>query len=380
MELVLSLTMAKNKNDGITRYISEIYKRLMLRVPMTGISYIAINDSKSIVRELYSELFPSLKVEIKKMPLPMRVIASVANGKIHLPSFLNKCKPNQIYVYFYNFIPRKKSKCKNILVIHDLTPLHQDLNSKERKKLIDRYKNSCENASLIFTDSFYSKNDICKELGIDESKVVVNYCGVSKSKFDVKYTDNELSEIRNKYNVNKNYVLFVGQARDNKNLENLVLGYAKIPTGIRKNYNLVLANSNQKIHTLIVDNNLENDVIELAGVADHDLPALYKMARAVALVSISEGFGLPLIESMICGVPTVTSNVSCMPEVSSGASILVNPYDVGSIADGLTEIITNDETRNNCINRGYEVVKNYNWDKTADIFFESIKELLNGRK
>ena len=214
-------------------------------------------------------------------------------------------------------------------------------------------------------------------LKIDSNKVIVNYCGIDRKKFDYLYNIEQCEKIRKKYNLPCKYILFVGQARKNKNLINLVKGYANLKSYLKEEYHLVLANSNLEIEQLVETLNLSDKIHMLNGIDDSDLCCVYKMSSLVALISLSEGFGLPLIESMYCGIPTITSNISCMPEITSGASFLIDPYDIDSISLGITECLTNYELRENLIKSGNERVKEFDWQKTARNFIDVIERLNN---
>jgi alpha-1,3-rhamnosyl/mannosyltransferase len=100
----------------------------------------------------------------------------------------------------------------------------------------------------------------------------------------------------------------------------------------------------------------------LGFVPDSDLPALYSAAAALAYPSLYEGFGLPLLEAMACGTPTLASNVSCLPEVAGGASVLVDPYRIDSIAAGLQQVLAEREA---WVSRGFARAGLFRWDDVA---------------
>ncbi|MFW5709556.1 MAG: glycosyltransferase family 4 protein, partial [Chloroflexota bacterium] len=101
-------------------------------------------------------------------------------------------------------------------------------------------------------------------------------------------------------------------------------------------------------------------------VDDDDLPALYSDAACVAFPSLYEGFGFPILEGMACGTPVITSNVSSMPEAAGDAALLVDPYDVGAIADALVRLLTDEHLRQQLIERGYQRARHLTWERSAN--------------
>ena len=159
MKIGFSLTMSKNRHDGITKYASEVYKELSKEIDICGFSLVSMKDSVKEVEKMYNVIYPGMKVYVKKLYLPMRIIAKLHDG--YLPSlniFKKIKKKNDFNIYFYNFIPKSLDKSNKILVIHDLTPLHNEvLSNRKKRKILKMYEYSCKSAKVIMTDSEYSK-------------------------------------------------------------------------------------------------------------------------------------------------------------------------------------------------------------------------------
>ncbi|PJF20480.1 MAG: glycosyltransferase family 1 protein, partial [Phototrophicales bacterium] len=119
------------------------------------------------------------------------------------------------------------------------------------------------------------------------------------------------------------------------------------------------------IYTTIRESGLEHHIHMVGFVDDEDLPALYSTAELVAFPSLYEGFGFPVLEGMACGTPVLTSNVSSLPEVAGDAAIMVAPYDVEAIADGLIKILGDNKLRDELIAKGFEQAKRFTWEKAA---------------
>jgi glycosyltransferase involved in cell wall biosynthesis len=117
--------------------------------------------------------------------------------------------------------------------------------------------------------------------------------------------------------------------------------------------------------------------VHLIGFADDaDLPALYSEARVTAFSSLYEGFGLPILESMACGTPVVTSNVSSMPEAAGEAALLIDPLNVEALAAALGRLLTDDSLRADLIERGYAQAAGFTWERSARALLTVYRSLL----
>jgi glycosyltransferase involved in cell wall biosynthesis len=109
-------------------------------------------------------------------------------------------------------------------------------------------------------------------------------------------------------------------------------------------------------------------------VPDELLPALYSGAIAAPYLSVYEGFGLPPLEAMACGTPSLTGNLASLPEVVGDAGLMVDPYDVDAIADGLLKLIEDSVLRSTLSYKGLERAKEFSWEKTAELTWKILKE------
>jgi len=129
----------------------------------------------------------------------------------------------------------------------------------------------------------------------------------------------------------------------------------------------------EKIAELIKKYSLNDHVIHLGYINDEDLPVIYSGAKVFAFLSLYEGFGLPLLEAMACGVPVVAASTSSLPEVVGDAGILVNPYDVKAISESIWKILSNKRLRNELIRKGIERAKLFTWSRAASMTYDILK-------
>jgi glycosyltransferase involved in cell wall biosynthesis len=165
------------------------------------------------------------------------------------------------------------------------------------------------------------------------------------------------------------YILFVGTIEPRKNLENLLNAFYLLPEGIKEGVSLVIAGGagwgGVDLAGLVDRLGLTGRVILLGRVEDDALADLYEGAHFLAMPSLYEGFGLPLVEAMAHGVPVLTSNISSMPEVAGEAGLLVDPWDVSSISQGMLTLFTDHELRGRLAAAATQVASRFSWDTCA---------------
>ncbi|MBF8249949.1 MAG: hypothetical protein HW400_550, partial [Candidatus Levybacteria bacterium] len=231
-------------------------------------------------------------------------------------------------------------------------------------------KYSVKKAKGILTISKASKGDIIREYGVSEKRVVVTYPGI-KEGLMIKDERLSMDEMRKKYGIGKDYILFVGTIQPRKNIERLIEAFSKLN---KSGLDLVIVGKKgwkfEEILAAPKKLNVQNKVKFLDSVTDEDLPAFYKNALCFALPSLYEGFGLPVLEAMKYGCPVITSNISSLPEAGGDAALYVDPFNVHDITKKLELIINDKELRSKLIKKGYEQIKKFSWKKTA-------KETLN---
>ncbi len=130
------------------------------------------------------------------------------------------------------------------------------------------------------------------------------------------------------------------------------------------------------IYAAIREANMQAYVHFIGFADEQDLPSLYTHAICTAFVSLYEGFGLPILESMGCGTPVVTSRVSSLPEVAGDAALMVDPYDTPAIADAISRILIDDTLRQTLITRGQERVKQFTWEHSARQLVDLYRQVL----
>ena len=295
--------------------------------------------------------------------------------------FFDKEKPDVFFSpthYLPLYVP-----CPSVMSILDVSYLHFPKLFKKRDlyqlKLWGRY--SIGKAKKIITISKSSKNDIIKAYNVSEDKVVVVYPGVkSETNSKIKMQNSKL--LKEKFGIDRDYILFVGTLQPRKNIEKLIEAFSRLKTkdlGLKTDLGLVIVGKKGWMYEDILNApkkfGITKRVKFLDSVTDEDLPSFYKNAICFALPSLYEGFGLPILEAMKYGCPVLTSNVSSLPEAGGEAALYCDPEDVDDIARNLESIIQNSELRKKLIEKGYQQIKKFSWEKTAKETLKIIEEL-----
>jgi len=260
-----------------------------------------------------------------------------------------------------------------VLSIHDLAWKKYPETMKYMGLKLDKFfmMRSAKLADIVTTVSHSSFDDIVRSGVSDSNKIIVVSNGVSKPNPIEKKND-------------RSFFLFVGTLEPRKNLIRLLHAYGSLPQSIKGKIKLVIVGGKGWGNVNLLDTVTQLDLTEhvkiLGRVDDMALATLYANAQFLAMPSLYEGFGLPLVEAMSYGTPVLTANNSSMPEVAGSAGLLVDALDVESIADGLQEIITNNELRERLAKNAKLNASRYSWDESAKKLITVFEKAIDLRK
>ncbi len=261
----------------------------------------------------------------------------------------------------------RRPKMKTIATIHDLGAEFFGQYHQFPHKLYLSWttKYMAKNATHLIAVSESTKKDLVKLFNVSPKKISVVHEAVNSDLFHKRELA-EINLVKKEFGLTKPYLLFVGTIQPRKNLINLIEAFSKLKI---KNLDLVLVGKAgwlfEEIYQAPKNFGVEERVKFLGYVSEDKLPALYSGAEIFVYPSFYEGFGLPILEAMACGVPVLASNTASIPEVSGGNALLVNPNKVSEIASGLETLVKNKSKRELLAAKGLEWVKNFTWEKTA---------------
>ena len=235
-------------------------------------------------------------------------------------------------------------------------------------------------ASKVITISDFSKNDIINIYGDKyKDKINVIHNGYNKYLYNEHVDRNKIEQVLNRYNIYGEYIFYIGRLEKKKNIASLIKAFAKMRDENKSiKHKLVLVGDAgygySDINYLISDRDIEEEVIMPGWVDELDVPYLFTGASAFVFPSCYEGFGIPILQAMACGVPVIASDNTSIPEVAGGAALLFKTYDNAELADCIKKVITDKKLADSMREKGFLHVKKHSWEKCARETIEKIVE------
>lgn len=307
-----------------------------------------------------------------------------------LPFTLYKEKLQQkspdIFLSLTHFAPRF-CPVPSIITIFDIAyirfPEMFKKNDLYKLKMWTNY--SIKRATKIITISEYSKKEIIDYYQIPKDKIIVVYPGYDQSRFHtgiLKETP-KIKSVLEKYKINNPFILYIGTVQPRKNLIRLLEAFRNTKR-VDPLLKLVIAGMiNEGRGGWMTDNffqtirnlKLEKEIIITGYVPDEEIPYLLANSKVFVMPSLYEGFGIPVIEAMATGIPTLISNKSSLPEIASNASLFFNPEDENDMTSGLTKILGDENLRNNLILKGLENCRKFTWKNSTENVLNILKNI-----
>ena len=278
-----------------------------------------------------------------------------------------------VYIFFTPFMPLLPLSGRKIVVAHDFAYKYIPADNLQQKftqyVLHFIHKKSLRNADSIIAISEYTKQEIMRHFSIKSSTIKVIYNGFTPV-CQIPVSQEALEG---------GHFLFTGVIKPRKNVHSLIMAYAKAHEEyVGNNFPpLILVGKNQgsygnSLKKLVLEKELQNKIIFKGYVNEEELRSLYRETLAFVFPSLIEGFGLPILEAMNCGIPVITSDQGAMKEIAGEAALLVDPNNIASIADGLKIIFEHPERRHELIEKGFRREKMFSWENTAEKYHEVI--------
>lgn len=293
--------------------------------------------------------------------------------QFHLP-LLAKGDSLDLLHYVDHSLSLIERPCPTVITVHDLAfyrmPKMYDFTRRYYKQLIARP--SIKKATRIIAISEHTKNEIVELIRVNPDKIDVIPYGLNPVFRQIENKD-ILESFCKKHRLPKNFILFVGTFQPRKNLDALLTAFSRIPASLRPP--MVFCGQKgwlyKPIFSRIGQLNLQKEIIVLGPLPNETLPLLYNSASLFVYPSLYEGFGLPLLEAMACGVPVLASNGTSIPEVVGDAAETVNPKDIDAISNSLERLFSDDEKRNRLIKSGLKRASIFSWEKTARLTYQT---------
>lgn len=242
---------------------------------------------------------------------------------------------------------------RKVLLVYDLGFEHYPklYENSKRLKRISRY--SVSRADKVVTMSQNTKDDLVRLYGCDEKKISVSYGGVSG--LFVPRDEDQIAKARKRYNLYGNFFIYVGQNRQIKNVQFLIKVFEEAKKVQNDVFLVIVGRGYQGMNSSVVR--------VLGRVPDKELSALYSASYGFITASLYEGFGLPVIEAMVCGCPVVASGVGALPEIVADAGLVLSQNNLAEYVEAVVLLARDRQVRHDLIIKGLERSKKFSWNR-----------------
>lgn len=360
--------LLKNKLEGIGWVAYETLSRIVKAHP--GDEFYFLFDRKPDPRFIFAENVKPVVL----FPQARHPLLYIIYFEISVRRALRKIKPD-VFVSTDAYLSLG-SKIPQIAVFHDINFEHFPHDFPRfalwhYKKFFPKF---ARKADKIITVSEFTKQDIIDNYKVDPDKIEVVYNGANDGFKPL--SDDEKSDVMKQYADGCQYFMFVGSLHPRKNLHRLFSAFDLFKERTGSDVKLLIVGEKrwwtepiQKAYDAMKH---QDDVVFVGRLMMSELNRVTAAALASVYVSYFEGFGIPIVEAYKCDVPVITSNVTSMPEIAGDAALLVDPFDIESIA-GALELVMDENVRNSLIDKGRVRRNDFFWDKTAEGWWHVIK-------
>lgn len=377
MKIGIDARMYGLEHAGVGRYVMKLIEMVL--------KYDKSNEYVLFLRPSHASEFENRKrVRVVQTKIPIYSFTE----QLILPIIFAKEKLDILHIPVFNaplFYPGKY-----LLTIHDLIK-HDSKGLETTTRPLWMYiflragylflsALITKRASHIIVPTNFVKEDIVKRLGVPSDKITVTYEAVSSSLKKVLLTPHQKHQVLEKYNLKQPFIVYTGNVYPHKNVDLLIDAIVQHNQEKETDLQLALICSRSifwnRLNKKIKDRNLDNWIKMLGYVDDKEVSNIYSQALALVHPSKMEGFGLTGLEAMSLGLPVISSNTSCLPEVYGDAAMFFDPYSVTDLVEKLELLIKDVDLRKRMIANGYHQVQKYSWSKMGKETIAVYKALL----
>ena len=368
MKIGIDLRCLEEKNiSGVGEYALEIVRNLLENDSKN--QYIIFSNSYRQVSKNFSFFEKYPQVQVKRFQYPNKLLNLLIwyFGWPKLDRLIGGA--DIFFAPNINFLAVSRD-CKLVTTFHDLSFERFPEFFTAKTRLWHYYfvnpHRIAKKSSWVIAVSQSTKKDLEKLYKIDVRKISVVHHGIGGDYKIISRNDPKMLEVQKKYSLPYKFILYLGNIESRKNIHSLLEAYKKIRKDCShlEKYKLVLAGNTSPIFYDIIKKE-KADIFPIGYIDREDKPFIYNLASLFVYPSFFEGFGLPILESMACGTPVITSNNSSILEVAGDAAILINPSRPEELRVAIETVLQDEKLHNNFLKKGLQQIKKFNWKKCA---------------
>lgn len=376
MKIAINALSITPQRGGAKTYLTNLVKSLA-EIDSSNTYYLILSKlNRELFEDILADNFKKIKFPLFMDSRSLRLIME----QVLIPVYVKKHGIDILYSpgNLATFFPG----CSQVVVLQGLLTI-KAVRDKYAPGVVSSFQASyyditmppsAKRADRVIAVSESIKSYLLNQVPIDESKVNVIHEGASigwLQDSDLKYED-----------LPEPYILFLSTLFEYKNADKLVESFGLLKKRYNIPHRLVLVgrdpgDQEKRLEELARENQVEGEIVFTGAVEHKKVASLYKNADVFVYPSSVETFGLPVLEAMACGTPEVASNRMSVPEVAGDAALIVNPDNIEEMAEAIYRVIMDESLRAKLIEKGYERVKQFSWEKAAKETLEVFEEVYN---